>query len=59
MNKIVDYTLGKRKLTGERLKIKRSRIKHRVIIPEDPKRNREDLVKSELEYSDSYMIILK
>jgi hypothetical protein len=52
-NKIIDYTLGKRKLIGEKLKVKRSRIKHRVIIPGDPKKNREDLVKSELEYSES------
>jgi hypothetical protein len=46
-NKIVDYTLGKKKLMGEKLKVKRSRIKYRVMIPEDPKRNKEDLVKSE------------
>jgi hypothetical protein len=39
---------------GEKLKIKKSRIKHRVIIPGDPKRNREDLIKSELEYFDYF-----
>jgi hypothetical protein len=47
-NKTVDYTLGKKKLIGERLKVKNSRIKHRVIIPGDSKRNREDLSSSTL-----------
>jgi hypothetical protein len=51
-NKIIDYSLGKRKLTGEKLKVKKSKIKHRVIILGDAKKNREDLVKSELECSD-------
>jgi hypothetical protein len=51
-NKIIDYSLGKRKLIGEKLKVKRLEIKHKVIIPGDPNMNREDLVKSELEYSD-------
>jgi hypothetical protein len=49
-NRIIDYTLRKRKLIREKLKVKRMKIKHRVIIPGDLKRN--DLVKSELEYSD-------
>jgi hypothetical protein len=41
-----------KKLIKRKLKMKKSKIKHRVIIPGNPKRNREDLVKSELEYSD-------
>jgi hypothetical protein len=32
--------------------MKRSKIKHRVIIPGDSKKNREGLMKSELEYFD-------
>jgi hypothetical protein len=32
--------------------VKRSKIKHRIIIRGDSKKNREDIVKSELEYSD-------
>jgi hypothetical protein len=31
-NKIIDYTLGNKKLTGEKLKVRKSKIKHRVII---------------------------
>jgi hypothetical protein len=50
-NKIVDYTLDNKKPTKERLKVRRSKIRHRVIMPGDSKRNREDLVKSKLEYS--------
>jgi hypothetical protein len=38
-NKILDYELGKKKVTGEKLKIKRSRIKHKIIMPEDSRRN--------------------
>jgi hypothetical protein len=34
-NKIIDYTLGKRKLTGEKSKVKRSKIKHKMLIPGD------------------------
>jgi hypothetical protein len=34
-NKIIDYSLGKRKLLGEKLKVKRSKIKHKVLIPGD------------------------
>jgi hypothetical protein len=33
--------MNKKKLTGEKLKIKRLKIKHRFIIPGDSKRNRE------------------
>jgi hypothetical protein len=51
-NKIIDYSLGKRKLIGDKLKVKRSKIKHKVLIPGDKNMNREKLVKSELEYSD-------
>jgi hypothetical protein len=51
-NKIIDYTLKNKKLTGEKLKIKKLKIKHKIIIPGDSRRNREDLIKSELEYSD-------
>jgi hypothetical protein len=52
-NKIINYTLGNKKLMKEKLKVRRSKIiKHRVIIPGDSRRSREDLVKSELEYSD-------
>jgi hypothetical protein len=50
-NKIVDYALGKKKLTGEKLKIKRSRLKHKIIMSGDSRRNRKKLVKSKLEYS--------
>jgi hypothetical protein len=52
VNKISDYSLRKRKLMGERLKVKKSKIKHKVLIPGVKKMNREKLVKSELEYSD-------
>jgi hypothetical protein len=51
-NKIIDYTLGNKKLTGEKLKVKRSKIKHKIIMQGNSKRNREDPIKSELEYSD-------
>jgi hypothetical protein len=51
-NKIINYTLGNKKQRGKKLKVKRSKIKHRIIIPTNSRRNREDLVKSELEYSD-------
>jgi hypothetical protein len=37
---------------GEKLKVKRSKIKHKVIIPGYSNRNRENLVKLELKYSD-------
>jgi hypothetical protein len=41
VNKIIDYTLGKGKLTRKKLKVKRLRIKHRVIIiPGNPERDR-------------------
>jgi hypothetical protein len=51
-NKIIDYSLEKRKLIGGKLKVKKSEIKHNIIIPGDAKKSREDPVKSELEYSD-------
>jgi hypothetical protein len=51
-NKIIDYTLRNKKLKREKLKVRRSKIKHRVIMPGDSRRNKEDLVKSELKYSD-------
>jgi hypothetical protein len=44
-NKIVDYTLENKKLSKEKLKVRRSKIKHTVITPGDLRRNREDLVK--------------
>jgi hypothetical protein len=53
-NKIVDYTLDNKKPTKEKLKVRRSKIKHTVIMLGDSRRNREDLVKSELEYSDVF-----
>jgi hypothetical protein len=31
-NKNIDYSLGKRKLLREKLKVKRSKIKHKVLI---------------------------
>jgi hypothetical protein len=51
-NKMVDYTLDKKKSTKEKLKVKKSHIRHKIIMPGDSKRNRENLVKTELEYSD-------
>jgi hypothetical protein len=39
-NKIIDYSLGKRKLIGGKLKVKRSKIKYKVIIPGDSKMNK-------------------
>jgi hypothetical protein len=48
----VDYTLDNKKSSKEKLKVRRSKIKHTVIMPGDSRRNREGLVKSELEYSD-------
>jgi hypothetical protein len=51
-NKIVDYTLDNKKPTKEKFKVRRSKIRHRVIMPRDTRRNREDLIKSKLEYSD-------
>jgi hypothetical protein len=51
-NKIIDYTLKNKKLKGEKLKVRRPKIKHRVIMPGESRKNREDLIKSELEYSD-------
>jgi hypothetical protein len=51
-NKIIDYSLGKKKLIGDKLKVKRSKIKYKVLISGDKNMNREKLIKSELEYSD-------
>jgi hypothetical protein len=52
-NKTVDYALRKRKLTNEKLKVKQSRIKHKIIIiSEDSRKSKKNLVKSELEYFD-------
>jgi hypothetical protein len=34
----MDYTLGKKKLTGEKLKVKKSRIKHKLIMLGDLRR---------------------
>jgi hypothetical protein len=48
VNKIVDYTLDKKKPSKEKLKVRRSKIRYRVIMLGDSKRDREDLVKSEL-----------
>jgi hypothetical protein len=44
--------LGNKKLTREKLKVRRSKIKNRVIMPGDSRRNREGLIKSELKYFD-------
>jgi hypothetical protein len=52
VNKIIDYTLKNKKLAREKLKVRRLKIRHRVIMPGDSRRNRENLVKSELEYFD-------
>jgi hypothetical protein len=51
-NKMVDYTLDKKKSGKEKLKVRRSKIKHTVIMLGDSRRDRKGLVKSELEYSD-------
>jgi hypothetical protein len=51
-NKIMDYTLDNTKPSKEKLKVRKPKIRHRVIMPGDSKRNREDLIKSELEYFD-------
>jgi hypothetical protein len=40
-NKVVDYSLGKKKLIGDKLRMKRSKIKYKVLIPEDRNMNRE------------------
>jgi hypothetical protein len=40
-NKIIDYSLGKRKLIEKKLKVKRLKIEHKVLIPENPNMNRE------------------
>jgi hypothetical protein len=41
-NKMIYYALGKKKkLTGEKLKVKKSRMKHEVIITGNSKKNRE------------------
>jgi hypothetical protein len=49
---MVDYTLNKEKSKKEKLKVRKSKLRHKVLIPEDPNMNREKLVKTELEYSD-------
>jgi hypothetical protein len=41
-NKIVDYTVDKKKPIKEKLKVRRSKIKHTVIMREDSRRDRED-----------------
>jgi hypothetical protein len=51
-NKMVDYTLDKKKLRKKKLIVRKSHIRHRVTMPGNSKRNRENLVKTELEYSD-------
>jgi hypothetical protein len=51
-NKIMDYTLDKKKPIKKKLKDRKSHIKHKNTIPGDSKMDRENLVKSELEYSD-------
>jgi hypothetical protein len=48
----VDYALNNKKSSKEKFKVRRSKIKHTVIMPGNSRRNREDLVKSELEYFD-------
>jgi hypothetical protein len=49
---MVDYTLNKEKSKKEKLKVRKSRLKHKVLIPGDSKMDREKLVKTELEYFD-------
>jgi hypothetical protein len=52
VNKMVGYTSDKKKPGKKKLKVRKSHIRHRVTMPGDSKRNREKLIKIELEYSD-------
>jgi hypothetical protein len=49
---MIDYTLNKEKPKKEKLKVRKSRLRHKVLILGDPNMNREKLVKTETEYSD-------
>jgi hypothetical protein len=49
---MVDYTLSKEKSKKEKLKVRKSRLRHKTLILEDPNMNREKLIKTELKYSD-------
>jgi hypothetical protein len=51
-NTMVNYALNKKKPKKEKLKVRKSKLKHKVLIPGDSNMNREKLVKTELEYSD-------
>jgi hypothetical protein len=50
--KMVDCTLKKEKSKKEKLKMRKSRLRHKTLIPGDPNMNREKLIKTKTEYSD-------
>jgi hypothetical protein len=52
VNKMIDYTLNKEKSKKEKLKLRKSKLRHKVLIPGDPNMNREKLVETKLKYSD-------
>jgi hypothetical protein len=51
-NKMISFTFNKKKPKRKKLKIKRSTLKHKILILGDKNMNREKLVKTESEYSD-------